>query len=203
MAKKIITIQEAVEPVQPIKLPDLTASIDAVTAEYLRCLPHRLRTMYDNSIAQILGFKHDTHRGWEVDHCNGRTSAISKLVSAKSQKIIAQIVEEYEIDSVRIEGYVAEALKRADYELQREVDSKVRRILNAKMEAMIEEKIETLIAKVTKVMHDTVGQYIDDLTVNLSDPNALNSSMKCLIAEEVVEAGLNGEESPCDSHVVL
>ena len=56
-------------------------------------IPNKVINGIENTVAKALGFSNSWGRGWEVDHCNGRHSTVSGLVSEAAKRKVVEAIK--------------------------------------------------------------------------------------------------------------
>jgi hypothetical protein len=87
---------------QEQRIKDLRKQIDdkteAALAECLKDLDYRIQCSIDKRIgdivAQSMGFSNRWHE-WEIDHCNGRATAIANAIGERAEMYLAEKMPNY------------------------------------------------------------------------------------------------------------
>lgn len=148
-------------------------------AKFLGSLEETISTNLRKSVAKILGFEEEwSGKGWKIDHCNGRESRISTLLSVQTNRIVEeQINEIITPDLVRKTMESAEIRKAISKDFADSFTYQFKSRIRQAAENLASEAAGAFVKKVTPEIATMNLEQID-----LSDPN-----MKPL-AKALVEA---------------
>jgi hypothetical protein len=131
---------------------------------------------WENMVLKMLGF--DKHWGeeWEIDHCNGRHSAMSSLIQEKAKKATDEFLQRCgeALPKIQLDDELLAAIKE-DYDevFKRYLHESVARLAKINVENMVNNKLSKLL-----------DQYVDPEAEAI---NALHQAIKSVKDPNVVE----------------
>lgn len=149
---RVLSEQEAMEHFllkdKPAVDPDveLQNELNKMVQDVTQQMKDSFKANLKEAVTRMLGFSNTWNRGWEVDHCNGRVSDITHLVTAEVKYFIAEEMKNYKpyLNDKDIKEMVA-AIKR---------DFKEK--ISYNLRQMVHEEL-------TKQLRDLVGKTVAEL----------------------------------------
>jgi hypothetical protein len=167
------------------------AARDKAVAEFIEGLPALIHDRLEKAVASSLGFSTDSwNKKWEIDHCNGRTSHISSLVSDRTKQVVAALIQQLGADFEISEAQRSAILKEFSKKLHERTSSLLEEMLSEKAHRLAEATIKATIKEACDV---TVVDDIKPPQVNIADPRD-QGPLTSILTALMVREGFKEEE---------
>jgi len=140
---------------------EMEEAIGKALREVLKEIPNQVKRGMSGTVARALGFE-NRWGGWEVDHCNGRMSVVSELISSAAQTKVREAVME-----ASKEFTISKTLKKA-------IMSDMKNVFNRAFRNTLGEEIEKLARQKAQEMAKQLMSDMANITMDMpsmADPS--------------------------------
>lgn len=169
-AKHLIEVKEKL-------LKETAIIVDQNAALFLKNLKSTIHKRLETVAAEALGFSNSWNK-WEIDHCNGRHSVVTNLITEKVQTIAKN-----SLDDILTEDKVKELMEKCKQSILNDFSNKFHDMLRNKFEQ-----------KAEKFVEEYANQLLESLKVqiqfDLHDPKTGDTKL----GEAFMKASVNKEK---------
>ena len=153
--------------------------LDEQAGNFVINLKNTIHSRLDAAAAEALGFSRGYNGKWEIDHCNGRGSIITNIISNKVINLAQKT-----FDEIFTEEKLREIIERVEKEITKEMENGIKAQLTRDMERYMKEKLEKRAEKFAE-------EWIESLKIqtefDIADPKTADTELGKAFMKMAVE----------------